>query len=307
MGARNNLKYKLASRSLFLDEFVEIAISRIRKFEKIAEAMGYSVAVGFSGGKDSQVVYDLCKKSGIKFTAYFNHSFEDKTTLNFIRKHYPDVIWRRNTKYGFFENIRLKHNGLLPTSECAYCCNDYKHSGKNSDACSIIGVRREESKARSSRKVFEAKNKTTIKRNSALFSEYFTENCTGSGATSIIQLKPIVDWTENEVYEYLSVNKIPINPEYKNFTRVGCVICPKANFESNVKSLIKYPKLINAVISSRENANNERIDWLINSDNKDYTQNKVEYVCRWLNHSFRPFSKKQQLLFEQFLEKYKKL
>jgi phosphoadenosine phosphosulfate reductase len=269
--------------------------------------MGFEIAVGFSGGKDSQVVYDLCKKSGIKFTAYFSHSFESKTTLSFIREYYPDVVWRRNTKEGFFENIRKNHVGLLPTVECAYCCTDYKHNEKNSDACSIVGVRREESKTRSKRKVFEAKNKTTIKRNSALFSEYFTENCTGSGATSIIQLKPIVDWTENEVYEYLSINKIPLNPEYETFTRVGCVICPKANFDSNVKSLMKYPKLINAVISSRENSKNEKIDWVITSDNKDYTNNKVEYVCRWLNHSFRPFSKKQQSLYKQFLEIYQNL
>lgn len=65
---------------MFLEQMEEEAITRIQKFSKIALAMGFEVCVGFSGGKDSQVVYDLCLRSGIKFKAYFNHSFESNVT-----------------------------------------------------------------------------------------------------------------------------------------------------------------------------------------------------------------------------------
>lgn len=32
----------------------------------------------------------------------------------------------------------------------------------------------------------------------------------------------------------------------------------------------------------------------------------VEYICRWLNHSFRQFSKRDKKLYDNFLEHYKK-
>lgn len=45
--------------NLFAEEIEQTAIERIQKFSKIAKAMGFEVRLGFSGGKDSQVCYDL--------------------------------------------------------------------------------------------------------------------------------------------------------------------------------------------------------------------------------------------------------
>lgn len=99
--------------NLFSKETEQTAIERIQKFAKIAKTMGFEVALGFSGGKDSQVCYDLCKRSGIAFKAYFNHCFESNVTLSFIRENYKDVIWHRNNKFGFIQNIYRKHGGML--------------------------------------------------------------------------------------------------------------------------------------------------------------------------------------------------
>ena len=78
---------------LFETEFEEIAIERIRKFSKIAEAYNFEIKVGFSGGKDSQVVYDLCKRAGIEFKAFYNVTFESPVTKKFIKDNYPNVIF----------------------------------------------------------------------------------------------------------------------------------------------------------------------------------------------------------------------
>lgn len=67
---------------------------------------------------------------------------------------------------------------------------------------------------------------------------------------------------------------------------------------------MKYPKLIDAVIKARLNPKN---DWMITSDNKDYTDNKIRYICRWLNHSFMPFSKKQEELYKEVEANYYKM
>lgn len=99
--------------NLFQEELETTAIDRIQRFAKIAETMGFDICLGFSGGKDSQVVYDLCKRSGVPFKAYFNRSFESPVTKNFIRQNYPDVIWRHDHRYGFIENIRKVHGGLF--------------------------------------------------------------------------------------------------------------------------------------------------------------------------------------------------
>lgn len=291
--------------TLFQDYFEEEAIGRIRKFARLAEKMGYVPVLGFSGGKDSQVCYDLCKRSGIRFHAVFNHCFESRTTLNFIRQHYPNVEWRRVVKQGFFENIRVNHNGLLPTVEIAFCCKDYKHNQRFIDGASIVGVRAEESAKRRQRKVLETKNKTMLKRNRELIADHFSAQCVASGAPSEIQLKPIVDWSKKDVWNYIARHQLPINPEYAERERVGCVICPKANFTANYNALLRHPKLIDAAIKSRERSNNA-IDWMITSDQQDYSDRKAEYICRWLNHSFRPFTKKQAELCKKVLDNYNK-
>lgn len=71
--------------NLFFEEFEQQAINRIIKFSKLSLKMGFVPVLGFSGGKDSQVCYDLCKRAKIPFKAVFNHCFESLTTLNFIK------------------------------------------------------------------------------------------------------------------------------------------------------------------------------------------------------------------------------
>ena len=291
--------------NLFEYEFEQEAIKRIQKFAKIADKLGFEVAVGFSGGKDSQVVYDLCKRAGIAFKAYYNVSFESNVTKKFIRENFPDVIWRKDHKFGFIENIAKNHKGLLPTQQLAFCCEDYKHNPKYVDDCSIIGVRKVESQRRAKRTAFIFKNKTLKKRLKADVSEYFLDKCQSVGGGSKIQLLPIVDWSDKEVWQYIKKNNLPISPEYKYQSRVGCIVCPKAGFSRNHIALLKYPKLIDAFIKAKETS--PRCDWLITKDNIDYKEDKVYYICRWLNHSFMPFTPKQQKLFEQVKENYLKM
>jgi phosphoadenosine phosphosulfate reductase len=292
--------------TLFDDEFEQQAIERIQKFARLSEKMGFVPVLGFSGGKDSQVCYDLCKRAGIQFRAVFNHCFESAETLRFIREQYLEVEWRREVKQGFFENIRTNHNGYLPTVEAAYCCVDYKHNAKYVDDASIVGVRRAESAKRAMRKLLETKNKTLLKKNRQLIADYFSEQCVASGAPHEIQLKPIIDWSDSEVWGYIKRHNIPINPAYKTQNRVGCIICPKANLTSNSKALLEHPKLIDCAIAARKKSN-AASDWMITGDKKDYAANKAEYICRWLNHSFRPFTKKQRILADLVIEKYNSL
>lgn len=293
--------------NLFAEEIEQQAIERIQKFAKIAKTMGFEVCLGFSGGKDSQECYDLCKRSGIDFKAYYNVAFESSVTKRFICEHYTDVIWRKDYKFGFIENIWRNHGGLLPTVQIAYCCDSYKHNRNYVDKCSIVGVRKAESVKRKNRTAFEAKNKTVIKRNKAMIDDYFEEHCQSVGTASVIQLKPIIDWTDKDVWDYIHKYNLPINPEYEHSKRVGCIVCPKANFTSNYIGLMKYPKLIDAFILAKEKAGrNNPKDWKVTEEDKSYINDKPYYICRWLNHSFMPFTPKQEELYRQVREAYEK-
>lgn len=291
--------------NLLLEQFENEAIDRIKRFSKIADKLGFDICLGFSGGKDSQVCYDLCKRAGIKFKAYYNHCFESGTTRKFIRENYPEVIYRRVVKEGFVRNIQVNHKGLLPTVQIAYCCADYKHNKKYVDNCSITGVRRTESFSRRNRTALSFRNKTVLRNNKHLFDDYFEERCQSIGDGSIIALKPIIDWSASDVWEYIKKYNIPINPEYKSGKRIGCIVCPKANFNSNYAALIKYPKLIDSFISAKEKGAPHG-DWIITASSENCIENKLYYICRWLNHSFMPFTKKQERLYEMVREVYEK-
>lgn len=106
------------------------------------------------------------------------------------------------------------------------------------------------------------------------------------------------------MWEYIHKHKLPINPEYKESERIGCIVCPKANFSRNFKALLKYPRLIDAFIWAKSCAPN--CDWVITTDNKDYTDDKVYYICRWLNRSFMPFSQRQEKEYQLVKEAYLK-
>ena len=118
---------------------VESAIKRLKSFEP---KDGYYVA--FSGGKDSQCVYHLCKIAGVKFDAHYAVTSVDPPELiYFIRENYPDVKWERQywddgRPEHYYPDGRpmpitmwslIAHHTLPPTRKARYCCAKLKEPG----------------------------------------------------------------------------------------------------------------------------------------------------------------------------------
>ena len=281
---------------LFEEQFEAQAIEHIRKFYRIAQMEKVPVALAFSGGKDSIVCYDLCKKSGIPFTAVFNYSFEDPEVVKFIREKYPDVIIRKKEK-SYFRLIRERN--FLPTNKIRFCCSYFKES--NNKEAIITGVRRQEGSGRKNRKMFEIKGKKNLRK----YFDIFVENCTESGK-SPIALRPILYWSEEEVWWHIKKYSLPYPALYdEGQNRCGCMLCPLASLKSNMYYIKKYPNLLPSFYSNV--VRKIKFDLIFNNGSdskKDLSGDPYRFLLYWLSASFRP-SKKDKIMIDEYLKTVK--
>lgn len=193
---------------------VKQAIARIQLHEP---KEGYYVA--FSGGKDSCVILDLVKRSECKFDAHFNVTSVDPPELTkFVNLNYSEVIMER-PKMSMRKLIEKK--GMLPTRIARYCCAEYKEKG-GVNRVVITGIRHAESRNRSKRKMYEPCRIHAGKQ----------------------YLHPIIDWSTNEVWEYIHSNAIPYCCLYdEGFKRIGCVCCPFASKKQKLYEKERWPNI----------------------------------------------------------------
>ena len=125
---------------------LDVSIRRLKSFQP---KEGYFVA--FSGGKDSQAVYHLCKIAGVKFDAHYHVTSVDPPELvYFIREHYPDVIFdvpRDNDGKRVSMWSLIVQHGMPPTRLARYCCEQLKETGGEGRMV-VTGVRWAESARR---------------------------------------------------------------------------------------------------------------------------------------------------------------
>ena len=209
-----------------------------------------------SGGKDSSVVVELAMRAGIDFELLHNHTTADAPeTVRFIRsefKRLEDMGFpseRIIVNYPVYKGRRCSMWSLIPqklmppTRLVRYCCSILKERGGQGRHIAT-GVRWAESeKRRSSRGIYESghrdRDKRVILNNDNDDRRQLFETCS-------LQHKaicnPIIDWTDDDVWQFIQDAKIPVNPLYQcGFSRVGCIGCPMAGTKGRHKEFAKYP------------------------------------------------------------------
>lgn len=198
----------------------------------------------YSGGKDSDVLLELFKRSGIPFEVHNSHTTADAPqTVRHIQK-----VFRGLESEGIKCEIEtpiykgeptsmwklIPEKLMPPTRLVRYCCAVLKETGC-ANRYIATGVRWDESTARMQREEFEKiankkkdKEKFTITMlmNDNDKRRRMNELCMQQNKMVV---NPIIDWTHRDVWEYINSEKIETCELYQcGYDRVGCIGCPMA-------------------------------------------------------------------------------
>ena len=214
-----------------LQKKVDRAVKLIQSASKIAKENGCKeIEVDYSGGKDSDVILELTKMSGVPYRAiYKNTTIDPPRTI----KHAKDMgceIMRPRTTFA-----KLLETRGFPSRFCRFCCAELKEY-KVLDY-PLIGIRRDESRARSERyhepelcRVYNKKEKVR---------QYF----------------PILNWTKDDVVEFVEERGLRLHPLYYDENgkidatrRLGCMCCPLQSYRKRIEDFKRYPNMVKLYI-----------------------------------------------------------
>lgn len=229
---------------------INAAIDFIQRGEKLALSLnkqGYFVA--FSGGKDSQVLLWLVQQAKVKYKAYYSVTTNDPLqNVQFIRNHYKEVIFL-HPKDNFYTLV--EKNGL-PLRQMRYCCKVLKESA-GAGFATLVGVRREESVRRSKYDFVDVVSRR--KEHKERVSGYDLDDIIAVNHQCIkgkdkVLLRPILDFTEKDVWTIINEFHLPKNPCYEKVGRVGCIFCPFSSRQTIERYCIEYPKVKETLMKS---------------------------------------------------------
>lgn len=205
----------------------------IRLLQSIPLEKDEAVEVSYSGGKDSDVILQLVKESGIKYRAiYKNTTIDAPGTVAHARAMGAEVVM---PKESFFELIA--RNGL-PNRWARFCCR-YLKEYKILDRA-VQGIRTSESIKRAQR-----------------YKE--PEECRkySSGGKVRVYL-PVLDWTDEDVAEFIVDRSIQCHPLYYTNgvfhveRRLGCMGCPLASKGKRLEQFKQHPNLVKAWVRAAQ-------------------------------------------------------
>lgn len=244
------------------------AIERIKMAAEMSlHHYGKPLVCTYSGGKDSDVMLELFKRSGVSFEVHNSHTTADAPqTVYHIREVFRDLelqgiqcdIDYHNQPDGKRMTMwnLIPRKLMPPTRLVRYCCSELKETGC-ANRMIATGVRWAESNKRKEREVYEnivsnAETKIKISDEKMLLTDNddtrrLFEQCQLKAKTVV---NPIIDWQDNDIWEYYWNECKSHNTLYKmGYYRVGCIGCPMAG-KRRYKEFSDFPYYKKAYIKA---------------------------------------------------------
>lgn len=206
---------------------------KVERAVKLIQQAGHDAIpeVAYSGGKDSDVILELARMSGIKFRAiYRNTTIDPPGTIAHVKSNGVEILQPKQT---FFQLIA--QNGF-PCRFMRFCCR-YLKEYKVLDRC-IMGVRKAESTKRAAR-----------------YSEPTECRFYGSKKEHVEAFYPILDWNDQDVVDFITERGLILHPLYYRDDgsidpkrRLGCMCCPLAYYKKRIEQFKEYPNMVKAYI-----------------------------------------------------------
>lgn len=213
-----------------MDNMSEDLQKKVEQAIKLLRSVGNNgkrtLEVSYSGGKDSDVILELAKMSGVNFRAiYKNTTIDPPGTIKHCKDMGVEIVRPKQT---FFQLIEKKG---FPNRWSRFCCEVMKEY-KILDYA-VHGIRRCESKAREKR-----------------YKEPMICRLYGKKEHCNVIL-PILEWTDSDVAEFIEERHIQCAPVYYSGgvfnvkERLGCIGCPLQS-DNGLADFKKYPNLVKA-------------------------------------------------------------
>lgn len=259
---------------------VENAIKRIQ----LANLSEEPLYVCYSGGKDSKVIRHLMGMSGVPHELHYNLTTVDIPSV--VREIMDDkeiIVEKARYADGTQKtmwNLIVK-NHMPPTRICRYCCSELKEASGKGRIC-VTGVRSAESARRAKQageaKIFGKNGVEIIHNMDNDENRRMIEQCYRTKKTLI---NPIIDWTDDDIWEFSKAENIKQNPLYIQCggtkKRLGCILCPMASMKDRLNDLRDYPKIAECYIKAFDKMlenmpDKSKLSW----------KNGTEVMDRWL-------------------------
>lgn len=244
------------------------AIERIKTASEMSlHHYGQPLVCTYSGGKDSDVMLELFKRSGIPFEVHNSHTTADAPqTVYHIREVFGklelqgikctiDYHVREDGKRLTMWNL-IPKKIMPPTRLVRYCCSELKETGC-ANRMIATGVRWAESTKRKTRETYEvikntAKDSIKVSDEKMLLTDSddtrkLFESCQLKAKTVV---NPIIDWKNSDIWDFIESEHICTNCLYKEgYNRVGCIGCPMAG-KSRWREFADFPQYKDAYIKA---------------------------------------------------------
>ena len=249
----------IAANAKIMSALVADTLKRIKEMYDRYSKKCNAIYIGFSGGKDSVVLLDLCHRVlPLDIPVVFSDTDMEL----------PDT-------YKVWEQVQSKYRGrpFIKVSATTSAIESWREFGPPSQflrwCCSvhkstpaILALQKDKNQAMRLLAFVGVRGDESLRRAG------YDDIGDGFKSKSQVNAMPILSWSAHELFLYLFENDLILNAAYrKGIPRVGCALCPMSSDRQNALIQANYPGVVQPFIAEIRQSTNRIFSTQEDEDN----------------------------------------